>query len=691
MSVLEVHNVSIRYITGDFKDIGLKEYVVKKLKDQYKITEFWADRDVSFTLDRGEMLGIIGTNGAGKSTLLKAVSGIMEPTRGYVKRQGNIAALLELASGFDGDLTVRENAYLRGAMLGYTREFMDETYDQIIDFAELRDFQDRPFRQLSSGMKSRLAFSIASLVQPDILILDEVLSVGDGAFRKKSEEKMREIIAGGAATILVSHSVAQVRSLCTKVLWLEHGQQIAYGETQKICDAYEDYLATPLKVRRPPADADEIERISKDFRLYQALVREEKKDGEPSTESPATAEQRWMKEIRSWDDGKRETMYQAYGIGEADPRVVKRQAVSCPKTNDRPKKDAVSPPNTQRRTTKRRLFQICAAITVLLLFFLTSNYVNTANEREQQKQIVAVQGLNADEPLALKSVYGDIEATHPKAVSFAQPWNGYRYWISYSPYPKGDDSKENPHIMASNDLEHWEEPAGFLNPLDDTPPDYKKSVVYNSDPELFYNEDTGELECWWRFVDDSNGKKVVLYRRRSADGVNWTEKETMLTADRSKQDWLSPALIYEDGLYKMWSIGSGYRVQYMESRDGREWSDIRFIAVDYLSPNVKNWHIGVIHTAKGYEMVLVSFDDSLPADIYPRTRMSLYYTWSTDNISYKRAKLLLAPSQGENDWDNKGLYRSGLLADTDGQYYLIYSGIKRDGTRGVGLVRLDMD
>lgn len=243
MSILEVHNVSIRYLTGDFKDIGLKEYVMKKLKGQYKVTEFWADRNVSFTLDRGEMLGIIGTNGAGKSTLLKAVSGIMEPTEGYVKREGNIAALLELASGFDGDLTVKENAYLRGAMLGYTRRFMDETYDQIIDFAELRDFQDRPFRQLSSGMKSRLAFSIASLVQPDILILDEVLSVGDGAFRAKSEAKMKEIIAGGAATILVSHSVAQVRDLCTKVLWLDHGKQLELtGDVQGACDRYEEFL-----------------------------------------------------------------------------------------------------------------------------------------------------------------------------------------------------------------------------------------------------------------------------------------------------------------------------------------------------------------------------------------------------------------------------------------------------------------
>lgn len=243
MSVLEVRNVSIRYITGDFKDIGLKEYVLRKLSGNYHVTEFWADKDISFSLEKGEMLGIIGTNGAGKSTLLKVVSGIMEPTEGSVHREGNIAALLELASGFDGDLTVRENAYLRGAMLGYTRKFMDESYEQIIDFAELNDFQDRPFKQLSSGMKSRLAFAVASMVQPDLLILDEVLSVGDGAFQQKSAQKMQEIIHGGAATILVSHSLAQIRELSTKILWLDKGRQIAFGDDVKgLCDSYQRFL-----------------------------------------------------------------------------------------------------------------------------------------------------------------------------------------------------------------------------------------------------------------------------------------------------------------------------------------------------------------------------------------------------------------------------------------------------------------
>ncbi len=243
--IIECHDVSIRYITGDFKDIGIKEFIIRNLTRNYKVNEFWADRHVTFSIERGDMLGIIGTNGAGKSTLLKAISGIMQPTEGWVECRGKIAALLELGSGFDGDLTVKENTYLRGAMLGYTKKFMDETYRDIIAFAELEGFEDRPFKQLSSGMKSRLAFSIASLVNPDILILDEVLSVGDGAFRKKSEEKMRSIIGGGATTILVSHSIAQVKSMCNKILWLDHGEQVTFGsDVEKICDAYEKFLET---------------------------------------------------------------------------------------------------------------------------------------------------------------------------------------------------------------------------------------------------------------------------------------------------------------------------------------------------------------------------------------------------------------------------------------------------------------
>lgn len=243
MAILSAKDVSICYMTGDFRSIGLKEYLLRRLTGNYHVTEFWADRHVNFDLERGDMLGIIGSNGAGKSTLLKAVSGIMVPTEGHMEINGTVAALLELASGFDWDLTVKENTFLRGAMLGYTRKFMEEKYDSIIAFAELEDFQDRPFKQLSSGMQSRLAFSIACLVDPDILILDEVLSVGDGAFCQKSGNKMREILNSGVTGILVSHSIDQVRELCNKILWLDHGNQIAFGDdVMGLCDAYEKYL-----------------------------------------------------------------------------------------------------------------------------------------------------------------------------------------------------------------------------------------------------------------------------------------------------------------------------------------------------------------------------------------------------------------------------------------------------------------
>lgn len=262
MNIIKAVGVSILYLTGDFKDIGLKEYVMRRLKGNYHVTQFWADRNINFSLAKGDMLGIIGTNGAGKSTLLKAISGIMVPTEGHMEINGSIAALLELASGFDPELTVRENTYLRGAMLGYTRKFMNDKYEEIIDFAELQDFQDRPFKQLSSGMKSRLAFSIACLVHPDILILDEVLSVGDGAFAKKSGDRMREILKSGVTGILVSHSVPQVRSMCNKILWLDHGHQVGFSDqVEAYCDAYEEFLIT----KKLPHTSDEIQLLAEDF------------------------------------------------------------------------------------------------------------------------------------------------------------------------------------------------------------------------------------------------------------------------------------------------------------------------------------------------------------------------------------------------------------------------------------------
>lgn len=302
MSVIDCQHVSIRYITGDFKSIGLKEYVVRRLTRNYHVKEFWADKDVTFRLEKGDMLGIIGSNGAGKSTLLKAITGIMVPTGGHIKVNGNIAALLELASGFDGDMTVRENTYLRGALLGYTRKFLDEKYDEIIRFAELEDFQDYMFKQLSSGMKSRLAFSIACLVNPDILILDEVLSVGDGAFRKKSGAKMTEIINSGVTAILVSHVMPQVRELCNKILWLEHGKQIAFSDdVETICDAYEEFLNNPDKKKKPPKNEKQLLELSEKYKVRMALEREKKEQAEREKLAKAVADLEAQKQSAAAD------------------------------------------------------------------------------------------------------------------------------------------------------------------------------------------------------------------------------------------------------------------------------------------------------------------------------------------------------------------------------------------------------
>ena len=204
--------------------------------------EFKALDDITFHVEKGELLGIIGSNGSGKSTILKVLSNIMPASSGSVKVNGVVAPLLELTAGFDDEMTVKENVYLRGALLGYTKKFIEDKYDEIIDFAEIREFEDVAFRKLSSGMKSKIAFSLASFVKPDILILDEVLSVGDMSFRAKSEQRMKELFDSGVTTILVSHAIEQIREMCTKVLWLEKGHMRGYGDTQEMCDAYESYM-----------------------------------------------------------------------------------------------------------------------------------------------------------------------------------------------------------------------------------------------------------------------------------------------------------------------------------------------------------------------------------------------------------------------------------------------------------------
>lgn len=237
--MIYIKNVSMKFNLGIEKDFSIKQAFInifsgKKNKKEH----FWALKDVDFHIGKGEVVGLIGSNGAGKSTLLKVVSGVMKPTTGKVAVNGVISPMIELGAGFDGNLTARENIYLNGAILGYSKKFLDEKFDEIVEFSELRDFLDVPVKNFSSGMTAKLAFSIATIVNPEILIVDEILSVGDLKFQEKSKKKMMEMIKGGTTVLYVSHSLESIKDLCTKVVWLEHGKVIKTGNTKKICDEY---------------------------------------------------------------------------------------------------------------------------------------------------------------------------------------------------------------------------------------------------------------------------------------------------------------------------------------------------------------------------------------------------------------------------------------------------------------------
>lgn len=236
--MIDVDNVTIRFNLATQKVDNLKEYVVRMVRHQLMFQEFLALQDVSLKVKKGEAWGLIGVNGSGKSTLLKAISGIMKPYKGTISVHGNIAPLIELGAGFDQNLTARENIFLNGAVLGHSKKEMEAHFDDIVKFAEIGQFLDSPIKNYSSGMKARLGFSVATMVRPDILIVDEVLSVGDFKFRKKCEERMAEMLSGGTTLLFVSHSIDQVKSLCSHAMWLDHGREIMKGEANEVCDAY---------------------------------------------------------------------------------------------------------------------------------------------------------------------------------------------------------------------------------------------------------------------------------------------------------------------------------------------------------------------------------------------------------------------------------------------------------------------
>jgi len=239
MNAIELKNITMKFNMSKEKIDNIKEYFVKLMKRQLLYTEFTALSDISLTVKKGEVIGIVGLNGSGKSTLLKIVSGILKPTEGSVSINGSISPLIELGAGFDFDLTARENIFLNGYVLGHTKAEIKEKFDEIVEFSELSEFLDVPIKNFSSGMIARLGFSIATIVRPDILIVDEILSVGDYKFQEKCEQRIADMMSGGTTVIIVSHSIDQIERLCDRVLWLEKGKCIALGEAKEICKRYQ--------------------------------------------------------------------------------------------------------------------------------------------------------------------------------------------------------------------------------------------------------------------------------------------------------------------------------------------------------------------------------------------------------------------------------------------------------------------
>lgn len=280
--------------------------------------------------------------------------------------------------------------------------------------------------------------------------------------------------------------------------------------------------------------------------------------------------------------------------------------------------------------------------------------------------------------LTLVDAYDTLDAIHPKVLKFATRWNGFYWWQAFTPYPNGNQALENPHVLASNDMTTWVEPKGFKNPLDPQP-SATPSRQYNSDTHLVFREDLNRLECWWRFVDE-DADRVIIWRRTTVDGVKWTEKEVMIDWKKSTKDCVCPVVVFEDNLYKCWFVNDGYKMWYMTSANGKNWSNATEVLIPYESSAMKNWHHDIIHTARGYEMVIVSFENGTN-----RNEMSLYYSMSKDGLTdWSVAKKIIGPSVGRLGWDNRGLYRSSILYDS-GVYYIFYSGINTNGNRGIGI------
>ncbi len=335
---------------------------------------------------------------------------------------------------------------------------------------------------------------------------------------------------------------------------------------------------------------------------------------------------------------------------------------------------------------------LCFSLALNLFFVLEKEKkepIKVENTNEQNKQLEYYQEYklnelhyqtenyhNAPKKLDLLSSYGDTQAFHPKVLYFENSWNGYKYWLTFSPYPYSDDKKENPHILVSNDMVNWKEPKGFKNPLEEYPKDYRRGKIYYSDPHLVYNNDLDILECYFRRVDDIKDE-VVIYKKTTKDGIKWTDKEIAFKDTRSKKDFVSFSIIYDNGIYKMWYIDTDNTMKYAESKDGYKYENTRTIKLSFEKAKLKEWHLDIIKSDLGYEMIVVAFDcwDN-------RNNMELYYFNSKDNQKWSKGVSILRPSL--TSWDNKGIYRSSILKK-DGTYYIFYSGTSKKNSKGVGL------
>lgn len=286
---------------------------------------------------------------------------------------------------------------------------------------------------------------------------------------------------------------------------------------------------------------------------------------------------------------------------------------------------------------------------------------------------------NSKNKLEIETPYGDNEAYHPKVLNFKEPWNGYKYWMSYTPYPTGDDSKENPCIAVSNDLVNWKSPTEKNEPLD-VPYKNVDKKIYNSDSHIVYNEDLDRLECYWRMVDDEKNQ-ALIYRRYTTDGINWSKKEiSVMSDDRTKLDYVSPAILYDNGIYRMWFENKNNTFCYCESKDALKWSEPKELKLNYGKEKVHLWHLDIIKNNGKYEMISVAY-----TSWKHRNEMCLYYSSSTDGFNWSENKKILSPTSGTKHWDNKGIYRSTFIYE-NGKYCVFYGGTSMDYHHGVGLV-----